>query len=64
MNLQYVRQYYNTRPVEFVIKENYSLKEDNLYVPRFQLKNAKEKCYKLGFYDGVFLVDEYKGKKV
>lgn len=42
MNLQDVRQYYNTRPVEFVIKENYSLKEDNLYVPRFQLKNAKE----------------------
>jgi hypothetical protein len=42
MNLQDVRQYYNTRPVEFVLKENYSLKEDNLYVPRFQLKNAKE----------------------
>jgi hypothetical protein len=42
MNLQDVRQYYNTKPVEFVIKENYSLREDNLYVPRFQLKNAKE----------------------
>lgn len=42
MNLQDVRQYYNTKPVEFVIRENYELKEDNLYVPRFQIKNSKE----------------------
>jgi hypothetical protein len=42
MNLHDHRQYYNTKPVEFVIKENYELREDNLYIPRFQLKNAKE----------------------
>lgn len=29
-----------------------------------KLKIAKEKVYKLGFYDGIFLVEEYKGKKV
>jgi len=28
------------------------------------LLKAKEKVYKLGFYDGVFLVEEFKGKKV
>jgi hypothetical protein len=42
MNIKQVRDYYNTKPIEFVIKENYELKEDNSYVPRFQLKNAKE----------------------
>jgi hypothetical protein len=41
MNIKEVRDYYNTKPVEFVIKENYELKEDNSYVPRFQLKNVK-----------------------
>ena len=42
MNLHDHRQYYNTKPVEFILKENYELREDNLYIPRFQLKNAKE----------------------
>lgn len=42
MNLQEVRDYFNNKPVEFIIRENYELMEDNAYVPRFQLKNAKE----------------------
>jgi len=42
MNIKEVRDYYNTKPITFVIRENYELKEDNTYVPRFQLKNAKE----------------------
>ena len=42
MNLKEIREYHNTKPIEFVIRENYELKEDNLYVPRFQLKNAKQ----------------------
>ena len=41
MNIKQVRDYYNTKPVEFIIRENYELKEDNTYVPRFQLKNIK-----------------------
>lgn len=42
MDLKDIKGYYNTKPVEFIIRENYELREDNLYVPRFQLKNAKE----------------------
>jgi hypothetical protein len=42
MTLRDVRTYYNNKPVEFVIKEKYELKEDRSYVPRFNLKNAKE----------------------
>ena len=42
MNIREVRDYFNTKPVEFIIRENYELMEDNAYVPRFQLKNAKE----------------------
>lgn len=42
MNIKQVRDYYNTKPIEFVIRENYELKEDNTYVPRFTLKNARE----------------------
>lgn len=42
MNLSQVKSYYNTKPVEFVIKENYELIEDNEYIPRFSLKNVKE----------------------
>ena len=41
MNISQVKNYFNTKPIEFVIKENYNLKEDNSYVPRFQLKNIK-----------------------
>lgn len=42
MNIQEIKSYFNTSPVEFVIKENYELKEDREYIPRFTLKNAKE----------------------
>jgi hypothetical protein len=42
MNLSQTRTYYNTKPVEFVVKENYELIEDNEYIPRFSLKNVKD----------------------
>lgn len=42
MNIKQVRDYYNTKPIEFVIRENYELREDNMYIPRFTLKNAKQ----------------------
>jgi hypothetical protein len=42
MNLNQLRDYYNTKTVEFVIKENYDLIEDHEFVPRFSLKNVKE----------------------
>jgi len=42
MNLREVRAFYNTKPVEFVIREKYELKEDNTYVPRFSLKKSTE----------------------
>jgi hypothetical protein len=42
MNLSKVKAYYNTKPVEFVVKEHYNLIEDNEYIPRFSLKNVKE----------------------
>jgi hypothetical protein len=37
-----IREYFNTKPVEFVIKENYELSEDKEFIPRFTLKGAKE----------------------
>jgi len=42
MNLKQIKSYYNTKPVEFVIKEHYNLIEDNEYIPRFSLKNVKD----------------------
>lgn len=42
MNLRQVRDYYNTKPVEFVIKENYDLIENQEFIPRFSLKNVKD----------------------
>lgn len=42
MNLSQTKTYYNTKPVEFVVKENYNLIEDNEFIPRFSLKNVKE----------------------
>jgi hypothetical protein len=42
MNLKQVRDYYNTKPVEFVIKEQYDLIENQEFIPRFSLKNVKE----------------------
>lgn len=42
MNLSQLRDFYNKKPVEFVVKEHYNLIEDNEYVPRFSLKNVKD----------------------
>lgn len=42
MNLKQLRDFYNKKPVEFVVKENYNLIEDFEYIPRFSLKNVKE----------------------
>ncbi len=42
MKLSQIKDYYNTKPVEFVIKESYELIEDREYVPRFTLKNVKD----------------------
>lgn len=42
MNISNVKSYFNNKPVEFVICENYNLSEDKEYIPRFTLKNAKE----------------------
>lgn len=42
MNLLQTKAYYNTKPVEFVIKEHYDLIENQEYVPRFSLKNLKD----------------------
>lgn len=42
MNPKEIRSYFNTKPVEFIIKEDNNLKEDNAYVSKFKLKNATE----------------------
>ena len=43
MNTRQVRDYYNTTTIEFVPTNKLQiLKEDNAYIPRFQLKNAKK----------------------
>lgn len=42
MNFQEIKSYYNTKPVHFVLKESYELKEDNEYIGRFKLKDIKE----------------------
>jgi hypothetical protein len=42
MNLKQLRDFYNNKPVEFVLKEHYNLIEDNEYIPRFSLKNVKD----------------------
>jgi len=43
MNAKEVRDYFNTKPIEFVVtSENYNLKEDKEYIPRFKLKNVRE----------------------
>lgn len=42
MNLSQLKDYYNKKPVEFVIRENYNLIEDNEYIPRFTLKSVKD----------------------
>lgn len=42
MNFQEIKSYYNTKPIEFILKESNDLKEDNVYVPRFKLKDVTE----------------------
>lgn len=42
MNLNQLKAFYNTKPVEFVIKENNNLLEDKEFIPRFSLKNVKD----------------------
>jgi hypothetical protein len=42
MNLRQLKDFYNKKPIEFVIKEHYDLIEDNEYIPRFSLKNVKD----------------------
>jgi len=42
MNLRQVRAYYNTKPVEFIIKEKYDLIDNQEFVPRFSLKNVRD----------------------
>lgn len=37
-----IKNYFNTNPIEFVPKENFKLKEDTAYIPRFKLKDIKE----------------------
>lgn len=42
MNISQIRDFYNKKPVEYVIKENYELIEDNEFIPRFSLRNVKD----------------------
>ena len=42
MNLSQLKDYYNKKPVEFVIRENYELMEDREYVSKFSLKNVRD----------------------
>jgi len=42
MNLSQTRDYYNNKPVEYVIRENYNLVEDKEYLSKFNLTNIKE----------------------
>lgn len=37
-----LKTYYNTKPIEFILKENFDLKEDRSYVPRFKLKDIQQ----------------------
>jgi len=40
MNIQELKNYYNKKPIEFIVRETYNIAEDNLYFPRFKLKNT------------------------
>jgi hypothetical protein len=42
MNLKQTRDYFNLRPVEYVVKDYYQLKENSEFVPRFSLKNVSD----------------------
>lgn len=42
MNLRQIKNYYNSKPVEFIIKEKYDLVENQEFIPRFSLKNVRD----------------------
>ncbi len=42
MNLKELRAFYNTKPVEFVVRRKHELNEDNSYVPRFNLRDTTQ----------------------
>ena len=43
MNLKQLKNFYNKKPVEYIIKDNYNnLIENQEFIPRFSLKNVKE----------------------
>lgn len=42
MNFSDLKTYYNTKPIEFILRENFNLKEDRSYVPRFKLKDINQ----------------------
>jgi len=43
MNISQSKSYFNTKTIEYVIKESYNdLKEDREFIPRFSLKNIKD----------------------
>lgn len=42
MKLRELKAFYNRKPVEFVTKDDFRLKEDKEYIPRFSLKFIKE----------------------
>lgn len=42
MSLSHSRTYYNLKPVEYIVKKKYLLKEDNEFIPRFSLKNVTD----------------------
>jgi len=43
MNISQSKSYFNTKNVEFIVKESYNdLKEDREFIPRFSLKNIKD----------------------
>jgi acetaldehyde dehydrogenase (acetylating) len=39
MTIREIQAYNNKKPIEFVIKENFRLIEDQAYIPRFKLKD-------------------------
>ena len=42
MNLKQTRDYFNIRPVEYVVKDHYRIKENSEFVPRSSLKNVSD----------------------
>jgi hypothetical protein len=42
MNLKQTRDYFNLRPLEYIVKDYYRVKENSEFVPRFSLKNVSD----------------------